>query len=345
MGLNGIDIASYQSSLDPAAMRDTDFIIIKSTQGTGYVNPTWRHQADQTLHAGRLLGLYHYIGGGDAAAEARYFVDHVRPYLGRAVLALDWESGQNRAWGNVSYLRDVASEVIRLTGVRPLLYGSRAVYGQLSAVGHALDCGLWVAEYASMRPTGWQGRPWHDGAYACAMRQYTSEGIIRGYGGRLDLDIFYGDRGAWMRYAAADGRPQAAPQPAPAHPAPARPARPQVRVDGYVGRDTIRLWQERMGTPVDGVISGQVPPRGYTRPALTSYSYGGGGSTLVRAVQRALDREFPQARLAVDGLLGPRTILYLHAHEGVQTQSMRPWTNLGRGLGSAIQRSLNAGRW
>lgn len=343
MSLNGIDIASYQASLNPAAMSTTDFIIIKTTQGTGYVNPTWRRQADGTLRAGKLLGLYHYISGGDAAAEARYFADHVRPYIGRAVLALDWESVQNRAWGNVGYLRAVASEVIRLTGVRPLLYGSRAVYGQLSGVGRSLNCGLWIAEYASMRPTGWQGKPWHDGAYACAMRQYSSSGRIVGYGGLLDLDLFYGDRRAWMRYAAVNGKAQPAPQ--PVHRAPARPSRPQVRVDGYVGRDTIRLWQERMGTPVDGVISGQVVPRGYTRLALTSYSYGGGGSTLIRAVQRALNRQFPRARLTVDGLLGPRTILYLHAHEGVQVQSMRPWTNFGRGLGAAIQRSLNAGRW
>ena len=220
MSLNGIDIASYQSSLDPAAMRDTDFIIIKATQGTGYANPTWRRQADQTLHAGKLLGLYHYISGGDAAAEARYFADAARPYLGKAVLALDWESGQNRAWGDMGYLRAVASEVIRLTGVRPLLYGSRAVYGQLSAVGHTLDCGLWVAQYASMAATGYQQHPWNEGEYQCAIRQYSSAGRIAGYAGCLDLDLAYMDRAAWMRYAAVNGKP-----------VPVTPAKPVLNLD------------------------------------------------------------------------------------------------------------------
>lgn len=387
MSLNGIDIASYQASLNPAAMATTDFIIIKVSQGSRYMNPTWRPQADGTLRAGKLLGLYHYVSGSGAAGEAAHFAQLARPYVGRAVLALDWESVQNRAWGNLTYLSDLAREVIRLTGVRPIIYASASVYGAVAPVARHLNCGIWVAQYASMRVTGYQGRPWNEGRYPCAMRQYTSEGIIRGYGGRLDLDKFYGDREAWNAYAKSSAK-ALPPAPHPdepdinqiaqdvlagkygngntrrtrlgrlydrvmavvnarlrSKPTPLRVARPQVRVDGYVGRDTIRLWQQRMGTPVDGVISGQVVPRGYTRLALTSYRYGRGGSSLVRAVQHALNRQFPKARLTEDGLLGPRTILYLHAHEGVQVQSMRPWTNFGRGLGAAIQRSLNAGRW
>ena len=201
MTLNGIDIASYQSSLYPPAMKTTDFIIIKATEGTGYTNPTWRLQSDQTLKAGKLLGLYHYINGSGPLSEARFFVNAIRPYVGRAVLALDWESQGNRAWGNVAYLEQVTREVIRLTGVKPVLYGSATVYAQLSQVAQRTGCALWVAQYATNDPTGYQPHPWNEGACSCAIRQYSSHGRIPVYGGNLDLDIFYGDRAAWNRLA------------------------------------------------------------------------------------------------------------------------------------------------
>lgn len=201
MTLNGIDIASYQASLYPPAMRTTDFVIIKATEGVGYSNPTWRLQSDQTLKAGKLLGLYHYINGSGPLSEARFFVNAIRPYVGRALIALDWESGGNRAWGTAGYLEQVAREVIRLTGVKPVLYGSATVYAQLSQVAQRTGCALWVAQYATNDPTGYQAHPWNEGAYSCAIRQYSSHGRIPVYGGNLDLDIFYGDRAAWNRLA------------------------------------------------------------------------------------------------------------------------------------------------
>lgn len=235
MPLNGIDIASYQASLNPASMAGTDFIIIKATQGTGYVNPTWRSQADQTLQAGKLLGLYHYISGGDAAVEAQYFVNAVRPYVGKALLALDWESGQNSAWGNVAYLEQMAREVIRLTGVKPLLYASASVYSAVAPVAQRLDCGLWIAQYPNYERTGYQSNPWNEGAYSCAIRQYSSSGQLAGYQGNLDLDKFYGDKNAWMKYAAVNGKPSAQPAPV-AHPAPAQPDLEQMATDTIQGK-------------------------------------------------------------------------------------------------------------
>lgn len=234
MSLNGIDIASYQAGLNPASMAGTDFLIIKTTQGTGYVNPTWKRQANQTLQAGKLLGLYHYISGGDAAAEAQYFVNTIRPYLGRALLALDWEQFQNSAWGNVGYLEQVAREVIRLTGVKPLLYASQNIYNAVAPVAQRLNCGLWVAQYATTNATyGYEDHPWNEGAYTCAIRQYADNGHITGYPAGLDLDIAYMDRGAWMKYAASNGKVAPAPV---AQPAPAQPNLEQMATETIQGK-------------------------------------------------------------------------------------------------------------
>ena len=70
--------------------------------------------------------------------------------------------------------------------------------GRFAGIG---NYGLWIAQYADMNPTGYQAEPWNEGAYDCAMRQYSSCGRLNGYNGNLDLNKFYGDRAAWNKYA------------------------------------------------------------------------------------------------------------------------------------------------
>lgn len=203
MALNGIDISVYQRGINIAAV-PADFVIVKATESTWYINPCFRVQADATLNSGKLLGIYHYIGGGNAKAEAQYFVNAVKPYIGRAVLALDFERGSNSAYGDTAYLQQCAQTVYNLTGVRPLLYGSQCDYGRLAQVSKATNCGLWIAQYANNDHTGYQDKPWNEGAYSCAMRQYSSAGTLPNYGGNLDLNKFYGDAAAWQKYAQTD---------------------------------------------------------------------------------------------------------------------------------------------
>ena len=207
MTLNGIDISWYQRGINIAAV-PADFVIVKATEGTGYINPCFRAQADATLNSGKLLGIYHYISGGNWRLEAEYFVNTVKDYVGRAVLALDFESGGNSAYDDTAYLQQCAQTVYNLTGARPLLYGSQRDYGRLAAVSKATNCGLWIAQYANNNHTGYQDSPWNEDVYSCAIRQYSSVGELPNYGGNLDLDKFYGDHAAWESYARSDRQPQ-----------------------------------------------------------------------------------------------------------------------------------------
>lgn len=200
MTLNGIDISSYQSGIDLTVV-PCDFVIIKATQGTGYVNPDCDRAYQQAKRAGKLRGTYHYVGGGNAVAEADYYVNNIKGYLRDGLLAIDWEAEQNSAWGNETYLEQLVRRVIERTGVKPLIYSMASRYAQVAAVAKKLDCGLWIAEYADMNPTGYQAHPWRDGAYGCAIRQYASTGRLNGWGGDLDLNLAYFDRDAWKRYA------------------------------------------------------------------------------------------------------------------------------------------------
>lgn len=323
MTLQGIDVASYQSGIDFSKV-PCDFAIIKATEGTSYVNPACNAQYDSAKKAGKLLGLYHYVKGVGAVAEANFFVDNIRNYVGQAILCIDWEAGGNVAWGDMGYLRQLCKQVINRTGVRPLIYVQASAYTPVYAVAKELNLGLWIAQYASVAATGYQAHPWNEGAYACAIRQYSSTGRLPGWGGSLDLNIAYMDRAAWAKYAGAS---------ITADTAPAAPSIPQIAVDGVIGAATVRRWQTVMGTTVDGVVSNQLNVD--YRPALFAVNHNRpyGLSQLVKAVQQAVG-------VKVDGLLGPMTIKAIQRRLGVAVDGI-----LGRETAKALQRRINEGRF
>lgn len=203
--LNGIDVSNWQAGIDIAAT-SADFVIVKATGGTGYVSPSFRKQADATLAAGKLLGIYHFAGDGGlrpAKDEAAHFLRSFAPYKGRAVPVLDMEGdalNRGQGWA-AEWLRIVADA----TGATPMFYTSAsAVYSQdWSSIK---QYPLWKASYISKYAgRGFQKDPvdtWGSGAFGkTTVYQYTSQGRIKGYGGDLDLNCFYGTKSDWQRYA------------------------------------------------------------------------------------------------------------------------------------------------
>ena len=148
--MRGIDVSGWQSPT-VTCTADYDFAVVKATQGTGFTNGYMTSQARCVPQRGKSLGFYHYAGGGNATAEADYFVNAVRPYLGRAVLVLDWEGYQNAAWGDSNWVRVFVNRVHERTGVWPLVYTSAAYLYQIPADVRS-HCGLWVAQQRHRLP-------------------------------------------------------------------------------------------------------------------------------------------------------------------------------------------------
>ena len=172
-------------------------VIVKATQGTSYVNPRCNHQYELAGQLGKLRGLYHYAGGGNPEAEAQYFINNIKNYVGKAVLILDWESYQNASWGNSNWSLRFVTEVHRLTGVWPLIYVQESALWQVANC--AQYCGVWVAKYASMNWNSWTlpDMSVSSGAFACLTGwQFT--------GGDMDRSIFYLDANAWNKIASGD---------------------------------------------------------------------------------------------------------------------------------------------
>ena len=257
--LNGIYVASYQADTVTCSVQQYDFAIVKASQGTFYRNPKMTAQLECAKQRGKKIGVYHYASGANATGEADYFVNSIGGYRGQALLALDFEMGSNAAYyGDAGgWIRTFVNRVHAVTGVWPVIYIPESGVRKIPADVRA-NCAIWPAAYATMNPTGWQSQPWHGGKFGEAMRQYTSEGVLAGYAGRLDLDIFYGDGSAWDAYARGGHGATATvkPAPKPSAPAPVAPTiRPVLTVDAWLGRATVSQWQRVMGTPVDGVIS------------------------------------------------------------------------------------------
>ena len=343
--LNGIDIASYQAGINAGTV-EGDFVIPKSTQGTGYTNPYWRTWADQTLSAGKKLGLYHYASGGNATAEADHFVNEVGNYAGKAAFYLDWEGIQNNEFqsGNdANWISEFRQEVYNRTGQIVKVYASRSVAYNLGVA----NSDLWVAQYATNNAVyGFQSRPWNmsrDLADGIAMRQYTSQGYISGWGGALDLDIFYGDASKWGSYAnGSNANDPGEVQPTYAY---------GISVDGWVGYNTITAWQQQLHAGiVDGSISGHNTWRHVYAPAVTSwdksYLY---GSHFVKVLQQYLnDHGYSCGYYGADGYLGRDTIKavqrYLQA-KGYDIGSDGVDGYLGSSTARALQQSLNDDAW
>jgi peptidoglycan hydrolase-like protein with peptidoglycan-binding domain len=106
-----------------------------------------------------------------------------------------------------------------------------------------------------------------------------------------------------------------------------------LAVDGWIGAQSVSTWQRVMGTPVDGVISGQSPECAEYLPNVVAITYDDGGSLLVEAVQRATGA-------VVDGYMGPNTVRALQRHLDVYADGY-----LGPKTAMALQSRLKSGRF
>lgn len=224
MVLNGVDVASYQQGINFAKVPG-DFAIIKATGGTRYINPVCDAQYQSAKKAGKLLGVYHYAHEsycpGTAEQEAQHFLDNIKGYIGEAVMVLDWESSNK---GDVAWAKRWLDYVYAKTGIRPLFYTYTGVLNSynFSSIANA-DYGLWVANYGANNPESGYRQPnppaspyWK----STVMYQYSSMTMLSGWGARLDVNVFYGDKKAWEAYA----RKGSTSSPNATNPTPSQPA-------------------------------------------------------------------------------------------------------------------------
>lgn len=232
--LRVIDAASHQGNMNQAAM-DFDALIVKATEGTGYINPYCDGEFQEAHKLGKKLGVYHFARNtlNSAEAEANYFIKNTKGYVGKAIPVLDWE---DKDTSNVAWALKWLQLVEKAYGCKPLIYMSEAVvnkYNWSSVVKG--NYGLWVAKYADYVPdynfnmAGAGKAPSVKWWSNITLWQWTSVGRLNGHNGNLDCSIFYGDRNTWDKYlgkSTSSGSSNTTPTPKPVNP------------DGEVKNDT-----------------------------------------------------------------------------------------------------------
>ena len=304
--LHGIDISHWQTGLD-IAKTDAQFVIIKATEGTNYVDPACNSFYSKAKSLGLPRGVYHFYRGG-GSAEADWFVKNVAGYVGDAILALDFEDHTTDVKGAKAFLDRVKSK----TGVRPVIYMSASVLhsNNWSSVASA-DYGLWLARWGS--DSAGDISPWK----SLALWQYTD--AHKSGGMTLDGDRFYGDKSTWAAYAGDASVPDHNTDDGDDHHTDHKV--PSVDVDGVWGAGTTKQRQVLLTNSghytgdIDGVVSHQNPYWKGRNPGLGSgwdwesdYTAHDGSKT-IRADQQRLAKikgkdGQPLYRGAVDGLAG-----------------------------------------
>ena len=345
---HGIDISSHQGGLNIAAIW-ADFVIVKVTEGTGYINPFWQQQAEATLAAGKRLGLYLFANDEAPQAQARFFLDRAKSYAGRATFWLDWEADAlNLAPSDaLVILNQMAAE----TGSTPGIYlnGAGLESGNWSA-----DAGRFPLWYAGGPEYSSYGRAYSDPPIPnvpywggnVLIHQYTEDGYLPGYNSHLDLDRLR-DRSAWDTMKGggqvAATAPAASPAPS-ASPYTGKKNRSdgqsELVCNGNFGIATIGRLQQVMGTTIDGVLDEDGSPAVERLQRFLN--------SAVKADQQQALNDSPA--LDVDGVLGAdtwRTLQFLimawHREYLPAGWDFADWVDgeAGPATIGALQRALN----
>lgn len=211
--MNGIDISQWQRGMKLADVQ-SDFVIIKATEGVGFTDPQFKNFINQALVLGKRIGVYHFArpyaqAYNDPITEANWFYQVVQEYIGRVMLVLDWEAERKH---DVAWAKKWLDRVYELSGVKPVFYSYESCVNQYDWSSVAKDYDLWVARYLDYTPdynynmaaagplpkVKWWSR--------YMMWQWTSSGRLNGWNGNLDCDIFYGDSQTWLAYVTPNGK-------------------------------------------------------------------------------------------------------------------------------------------
>lgn len=142
--IQGIDVASYQP--ETYSTTGLDFVFVKATQGTSYINPRMGRQAATARTGGLALGFYHFLVTGNVAAQAAYFVDKCASVEGD-MLACDWETDPASKTAPTNAEKDAfIKEVKRLRPTHRVgLYANRDFWLTRDHTSYAGDF-LWIAD-------------------------------------------------------------------------------------------------------------------------------------------------------------------------------------------------------
>lgn len=248
-----LDIVDLSNNNGSKNIKDypADGYMFKATEGNYFTDRYCDQFVQQAIKAGKVWGVYHFMDGSPWQAQADYFIAATKGYVGKGILCLDYEMYGRQGPAIAKKWLDY---VYQKTGVRPIIYMSASVTKEenWTEVVKA-NYGLWVADYsAPLDKLGyWPG---------AMMWQYTST--------PYDKNYFYGDRTAWLKYAAKAGNQPAPEKPSTPSTGSKLPSLESLATDAAKGKygngDARKKALGTLYTGVQAIINHRTNPSGLT---------------------------------------------------------------------------------
>jgi lysozyme len=147
-----VDLSHWNGAPDFAAAKAAGLqaVILKATEGVSGVDPAFATNRAAARTVGVPTGAYHFIVGGDGAAQAAHFLSVAQP---GDLLALDFEENP---FGLSATYADAAAFIGALP-VTPVLYCGGYLKGLGAAPAGLTACPLWLSEFGPTPrlPVGW----------------------------------------------------------------------------------------------------------------------------------------------------------------------------------------------
>lgn len=197
----GIDVSNWQNAINwtSVAAAGKKFTYIKASESIDYVDPYYPSNRANAKAAGLYVGAYHFAQpsttAGEAVAEADHFLAVATPTHGELLPVLDLERSNGLAAGALgSWVQAYTGRILAKTGLHAVIYCSpnfwKTYMGDstwFAANGYEV---LWIAHWTTANAplvpaNNWGNKGW-------TFWQYTSDGVVPGITGRVDLNRYNG---------------------------------------------------------------------------------------------------------------------------------------------------------
>ena len=162
--LDGVDTSHHQSGridVKAAQAAGVRFWYAKATEGTTFIDKTYRKRMREARAAGMPVGAYHFArpDGGDAAAEARFFLEHADIRLGDMLPMLDLEQMEDLSLDELTAWTGTWVTTVKRTLAANGLRAKPIIYTRFNLTD-GFGCMLWVARYSDDFREPSIPRPW-----------------------------------------------------------------------------------------------------------------------------------------------------------------------------------------
>lgn len=191
------DVSHWETVKDWTQVKHSEeLIFMKATQALDFVDPKFNDNWKAAAANGIPRGAYHVLDESvDPVLQAQFFLNTVGALGPTDKLALDWEESVNKT-GNKAACLAFANEVVRLSGKRKMLYGSKSAIEDMGfTADEIVNIDLWEARYTGGTADPGAAKPWPK----WTLWQYTDRGQVPGIG-NCDRSYFNGSESDFQQF-------------------------------------------------------------------------------------------------------------------------------------------------